>query len=309
MSQNRYLSDASGSDVSSRVRASVYTFGPLVGVAVLGALAGAVSAASTEAAVLLGLTAAVTFLAWPVMLWIFLFRGAKDLERSTHALLWGGVGSPIDGCHRVLRRVFRADQRARAFHLLGLYAERSGDFPDAAECFARALGAIPAMGSVRPRKYARLVMSAHRAFCLLASGRLDEGQALLGQTANDFLSPTQPGAFDALMDDSAMGLGSLSLNETLMKIEGGRDPRALISLSWALAYYARGATSDALRVLTTERWFLDHGLAPRELAVAQWIYAELAEPSAAGAAPTDPWITSVLRGARPELARASPLRG
>ena len=309
MGANRYLVDGAGTDVSSRTLATLYTFGPLGVSLAAGLAAGGLAAFSTGAAGLLGLVSAVAFLAWPILLWVWLMGGAKDLEASTQALLGDRGGAPVESCQRVLRRVFRADLRCRALHLLGLHAERSCDFAEAADLFARAEAALPAMGAARPRKYARMVMGAHRAFDLLASGQLQAGHAVLGQVANEFLSPTQAGAFDALLDDSAWGMGALSLNDTLLKIEGGRDPRALLSLGWALCHFARGAREDAMRVLVTERPFLDRGLIPREHALARRIFAELGDASVAGTPAEDAWVGAVLRGAlgHPALS-ASPHR-
>jgi hypothetical protein len=297
MGTNRYLVDASGTDVSNRGLAALYTFGPL-GASVIAAIAaGGVAAISTGAAVLLGLLSALAFVTWPILLLVWLLGGAKDLEASTNAVLWAQGGSPVPSCQRVLRRVFRADLRSRALHLLGLHAELSGDFAEAADLFARAEASLPAMGAARPRKYARMVMGAHRAFDLIAAGQLQVGHGVLQQVAYEFLSPTQTGAFDSLLDDSAWGMGALSLNDTLMKIEGGRDPRALLSLAWALCHYARGARDDAMRVLVTERPVLDRGLVPREHALARRIYAELGDAALAGTPAEDAWVATVMRGA------------
>jgi hypothetical protein len=292
---NPYLLGPSGANVAGRGRVTLVSFGPLFLCGVLIAAAIAVGESAPLVTVALAIAAVLSFIAWPVVMWIWLIRGGRLLEAATRAWAAGDDSRALPAAHTALGTVFRGDIRARAFHLLGLVAEERADFDAAADLFARAERAIPSLAAPIRKRHARLLMGAHRAFCLVATGRVAEAAQVLQRLSYDAAQAGHSGVLDAFTDDATWGLGVVSANETLMNIEAGRHPRAVLALAWAFLHYAAGVPDQALRVLHAEKMVLDHGLRPHERALAQRIFVEVEGGGAEGA---DRWVDACVTGAR-----------
>lgn len=269
---NRYLVDPRGRDLGPRGRVTIESFALLVLSMVLGIAAALVSDV-TGLAIMLAVASFAVFVAQPIVLWRRLLRAARDLEAATMAWHRGDISLAMSAGHFALAKVFRGDIRLRAFHLLGLVAEQQGDFVEAADLFARAEAALPSMAAPRRKRDARVLMSAHRAICLTAIGNLVEAHALLQRASQDLSMAGQSGTLDALTDDATWGLGSASVNEMLVKLEGGRPARAILSLAWALFHLARSDHHAVIQLVEGERAVLDHGLLPRERALVGRMFA------------------------------------
>jgi hypothetical protein len=288
--------------IPSRWVAFLGGLGPLVLIVLFGTLATFVV---TEAAVVLVALAAITFVAWPIALWVLLFRGAKTLDAGLASHLAGDSSAAVPGAIRVLWTVMRADLRTRALHLLALSAEERGDFAHAAELFARTEQALPAMAAPIHKAAVRVLAGSHRAMCLALSGRVAEARDVLARVQSDFARSGIRGWSDDFLDDSKWGVGAVSMNEMLLKIEGHRDPRAVITLAWIVVHHARGAPSDLLDVVAHEGAVLSHGLLPREHALVERLCAEARAAQGAGVwrspaqlpAPSHPWVDLVVEGA------------
>ncbi len=270
-SQNRYLVDARGSDLSTRLASTVRAFGFIAIVAVLCVLVGVFSDIPVVA-VPLGLLAGATFIAWPIFMWIRILRGGKLIEEATlawhHAnALPGAPGAELalPAAHYVLREVFRSDFRVRGFHLLGLVAEQEGAFREAIDLFTRAESALPSMASPQRKQDVRVYTSAHRAIAWIALGNVGAARAEVERASRAL--GTTPGGLFAAFDDSSWGLGAASLNEVLLKMEARRPPRAVLGLAWALVHLAEGNTPLVLQLYQGEYAVLEQGLLPRERAL------------------------------------------
>jgi hypothetical protein len=304
--RNRYLVTRSGTFVGDRTGASLAFFGPLVGSFVVGVVGGTIGGALNSGAIvaLSVLLAIVLFFGAVIMQWVFLLGGASSVARASQAALAGDTQTPIDLCHKPLARVFRADVRTRALHVLGLCAEANGDFAEAADLFDRASKMIPALAAGKWQRHARVIMLSHRAVALVATQRLDEADMVV-RTASQLFPPRAPGAFDALTDDAAFG--AVGVAAALRDIEPGRDPRALLTLACAAVLAARGVGREAVELVERERYFLNAGLLPRERALVARIEARargllaggpMRSPGVAPAQPVDPigdaWAERIL---------------
>jgi hypothetical protein len=144
------------------------------------------------------------------------------------------------------------------------------------------------------KRDARLTIGAHRALCLVASGSNAAASRVLDELVAQHGQRGKAGVLDALTDDSTWGLGAISANDALRKLDGGRDPRPLISLAFALLHHARGARPEVVRLLEAERALLERGLLPRELLLAKRLHAVATGREEAA----DPWSDAVLRGCK-----------
>jgi len=267
---NRYLVRASGSAVGSRVGVAFLSFGPLVvGTPLLLILAGVAAALDVPVlALVLSLLAGGVFFGTVVMMWVFLMRGGAALEQAGKAWLVGDHAAAIPLCHRPLATVFRADMRTKAFHVLGLCAEANGDFAEAADLFARAHAAIPAMAAPSRKRHVTVLALSHRAIALVATGRLDEADVAVREASALYPRLHERGFVDALTDDGGMGLGSVAMAKALSEVEPGRDPRGMLALASALVLAARGRSREAFELLDRERAWMTQTLLPRERALA-----------------------------------------
>jgi hypothetical protein len=289
-----FLTDASGNDVSGRGRSSLVWFGPLGLVVLFGLIAGLAGGGDITGVFIL--LAFAAFIAWPIILIAMLVRASKRLEEATQAFFVGELPRAAVAAQWVLSYAWRADLRARAFHLLALCAEDAGRFDEAAMICDRTVTMLPTLGAFGPKKYGRVLAGSHKAVCLVGAGRAHEAPAIVEGLKRDFFASAGPGLSGLLMDDTGMGLGAMSLNSMIMSFEAGRDARALLSFAFILSHASSGRVDDAMRVITTEWWVLERGLRPRELAVTRQIAAELQDPRARAARPEDPWVRAMLVG-------------
>lgn len=269
MDRNPYLVSAGGSSVASRVFPTLSTFGAILGpfgFVIVGAIfadlfvnhahQGDVIAASIAVA-LLGF---VGGFAW---IWVAIHRSATGLGEA-EALALAGDPRAKTIPHMTLARVFRNDLRLRALYVLGLLAERVGDFAEAADLFTRAGKAIPAGGmGTRAIKRAPLMCLGHAAFCNAAAGDLALSAVQLREAHVRIPSMYQAGVFDALFDDSAY-MGSASLAGNLNKIEERRDPRAMVALAGALLAFKNGHFRECVDAASAEDGMLRQNLMPHE---------------------------------------------
>lgn len=285
------------------------SFGPLVLTVLLAVLAAFVP---MELGIVFGALAGILFLATPIVLWVLLFSAARKVDEGIAAFLAGNATAAEPGAIRVLRTVMRGDMRTRALHLLALAAEERGDFAEAADLFARTEGAVPVMAAPVHKATVRVLTGSHRAMCLALSGRVAEAHDVLARAHADFARSGVRGVTDALLDDSTWGVGVVSMNETLLKIEAKRDPRVVLTLAWIVLHHARGASSEVLDVVAREGWVLANGLLPREHALVERLCAEARSAQGGGVwrspgqlpAPSHPWVDLVIEGAamaRPAL--------
>jgi uncharacterized protein (TIGR04206 family) len=258
-------------------------------------LAGLVAEDVPVLAIVSALLGFLIFCGIVVLLWVWLLRAGRELEQATQAWAAGDDATTVTLAQRTLGRVFRADMRARAVHLLGLAAEQRAEFDAAADLFGLAERAVPAMAAPVRKRDARLTTGAHRALCVLAAGRHAEGAALLATLTTEYGKAGKKGLVDALTDDSTWGIGAISANDALRKLDGGRDPRPLLSLAFALMHHCRGESAEVLRILDAERPLLERGLVARELLLARRLHA--AARGQGDASPgTDAWSDAVLHG-------------
>ena len=270
--RNRYLVTPTGRFVGGRLRAAALFIGPIVASPVVGIVGVVVADAVGVAALgaLAVLLAIVLLVGAIVAQWVFLLGGSSSVERASHALRAGDGATPLALCHVVLGRVFRADVRTGALHVLGLCAEGNGDFAEAADLFDRASRMIPAMAAGKWQRHARGIMLSHRAIALVATRRLDEADAVVREASRLF--PWRPpGALDLFTDDAAFG--AIGVSKALRDIEPGRDPRALLTLASAAVLAARGMAREAVELIDRERYALGAGLLPRERALVARIEA------------------------------------
>lgn len=293
----------------SRWQPAALWFGPLFGSLGFVALGTGLAADDTLLPVglaMLGL-GFVGFIASVVLMWVWLLRGARALQDATLAWSKGDVTRADERCVAALRTVFRADYRTKALHTLGLSAEARGEFEAAADLFARALPAIPMAAAPVRKRRTRILIRAHRGFCLLAAGRREEATPDLNEASKELTQGDTKGLLDALTDDASWGLGAISVNSVLMGLESGRDPRAPLTLGWALLFLTGGAPRDAIDLLNREQPTLTGALYPREQRLGARMEAAaraaLGEgphrsPAAADAStPDDRWADLVLGGA------------
>lgn len=286
----------------SRWQPAALWFAPLF--ASIGFLALGAGLASDESLLPVGLAllglGLLGFVASVVLMWVWLLRGARALQDATLAWSKGDFAAADARCLAALRIVYRADFRTKALHTLGLCAEARGELETAADLFAHALPAIPMAAAPLRKRRTRILIRAHRGLCLLAAGRREEAAPDLHEASKELTQGDQKGLLDALTDDASWGLGAISVNSVLMGLEAGRDPRAPLTLAWALLFLARGAPHDALELLQRERPALTGALYPREQRLGARMEAfARGEPTA----PVDPesaddrWAETMLRGA------------
>ncbi len=289
-------------EVPPRWGAVVVSLAPLGLTALLGGVAAMVP---FDIAVPLIVLAVLSFIAAPIVLWRLLFAAARNLDAGLASFLAGNAAAAEPGALRVLRTVMRGDMRTRALHLLALAAEERGAFAEAAEVFERAGEAVPTLAAPVHKATVRALTGAHRAMCLALSGRVAEARDVLGRAHADFARSGVPGLTDGLLDDSRWGVGAASMNEMLLKIEGHRDPRVVLTLALVVLHHARGAPAEVLDVVAREGQMLSNGLLAREHALLERICAEARSSQGGGVwrspgqlpMASHPWVDLVLEGA------------
>lgn len=261
-------------NVPSRLFAALFTLGGMLGVpVVLGILAGIFGALDLPVvAAAAGILAFLAFFGFVVLAWVLIFQARSRLKRAEAALYQGDFDAATRDAHFVVRTVFRSDYQMGALFTLALAAERLGAFPEAGTLFTRALGMIPAMAAARPGRRARALLSAHAALDFAACNDAMRAGAMLERCQRELGAVGQPGALEALLDDSYMG--ALGINTMLVELENRRDPRPLAVLAWLLATFRSGQLQQVLAAVTNERQTIIHGLAPHEQSLAQKLESE-----------------------------------
>jgi len=306
---NRYLVTTSGGRTGSRVLPTLLTFGGLVGPFFLFGLFGVVSDTFVNGAhqgdvLAVGLVASIAlFVGTVVLVWVWLFRSTGKL-REAEALALSGDVHAKEGAHYALARVFRTDVRLRAFYVLGLLAERLGDFADAADLFTRAGKALPVTLGTRAGKRIPLMCLGHGAFCHAAAGNLPVATAQLQEAHRRIPNVYTQGIFESLMDDSAY-LGSASMAGNLNEIEARRDPRAMVALAGALLAFRNGHYRACVDAVAAEDGMLRQNLMPHEGELVESLKAEAVAKLAGGeyrsgaaASPLSEWAARARGGPR-----------
>lgn len=261
-------------NVPTRAVAALLLFGGLLGAPALLGLVGALFVA-LELPVLGVVSLLLSFAVFTisvVLAWVFIFQGRTRLKRAEQALYAGDFETATREARTVIATVFRSDYQMGALFTLALTAERIGAFPEAAALFQRAFAMIPAMAAQRPGRRARALMSAHATLALAAANALPEANAMLARCHAQLGPAGQPGAFEALLDDS--GMGAIGINTMLVELENRRDPRPLAVLASMLVAFKNGHVGDAAQVAAREQASLAHGLAPHERALATRLQRE-----------------------------------
>lgn len=288
----------------SRLATVLLSFAPLCLTILFGVLAAVVVETAPPLTVVFAILAVISFVAWPILLWVWLLRGARRAEEATRAWYQGRYPEARTKATSALHTVMRADIRTRALHALGLAAEAEGAFEEAADRFQRALGAMPAFAAPVHKRKAQVVILAHRAFCLAILGRVPEAEALLME-ANRLYGNQGRGAADMFLDDASWGMGHASVNHAVMYLEAGREPRAVLALGWAMVFHRRGDGRALHDLCERERDLIAAALLPRERALLDRLRGDAMQRMAAspmrGAGlaaqePEAPWTTAVLRG-------------
>ena len=253
--QNRYLVTAAGSRVGSRVGPALLTIGGLTAPFFLFVAAGIFSdnfvnhAHQGDVLAVAALLGVGVFVAVVVLVWVWLFRSTGKL-RAAEALALMGDPSAKEGAHYALRRVFRADVRLRAFYVLGLLAERLGDFAEAADLFTRAGTSVPTT-LTRAGKRLPLMCLGHASLCHAAAGELPAATIKLQEAHRRIPGVYTQGFLEPLMDDSAY-LGAASMSGNLNEIEARRDPRAMVALAGALLAFKNGHYRQCIDAASAE---------------------------------------------------------
>lgn len=287
-----------------RFRTVLLSFGPFFATVVFAILAGVLAEVAAPAAIVCGILAVVAFFAWPILMWVWLLRAARLNNEASRAWYEGRNAEARTKARDVLATAFRADVRTRAMHLLGLAAEAEGSFEEAADRFHRALAEMPAMAAPVHKRTARVLMNAHRAFCLAVVGRVPEAEAILMEVNRDYLDRSR-GAADMFLDDASWGLGTVSINHALVNIEHGRDPRAVVALAWGTVFHRRGNASALHDLLVRDAHLVATALFPRERALLEHFRADATQRLAAspmrgagivGEVPLDAWAARAFAG-------------
>ena len=271
-------------NVPTRLSAAMLTFGGMLGAPAL-LVTLALACFAMDVAALGGalvLLAVLAFLGFAVAAWVLIFQARSRLRRGEAALYGGDFDASTREAAFVVRTVFRADYQMGALFILALAAERLGAFREAGELFSRALGMIPLMAAQGPGRRARSLLSAHAAINFAAANDHARAGDMLARCHAQLASSGQPGAFDALLDDSYMG--AIGINSILVELENRRDPRPLAVLASMLVAFKHGRAHEALQIADHERASIDHGLAPHERALAEQI-REAGMRLASGAGP------------------------
>lgn len=307
---NRYLAPG-GARIDSRFLASLRIFWALyASVVVLVVLVA--SHASIDAApfVIAMAVAAVALIGSVVYACVLLLRVARRLEGVTRLWLAGDTERAVLEAQAAFPIAFRADFRTRAYHALGLSAEAHGDFGEALELFRLAEASLPTAAAPVRKERARVLVRCHQAMALSALGDLAGAEGAQRGALQAYAELDRPRLTNMFLDDASWGLGAASLNYVLEGMEGGRDPRALLSLSGMRVAALAAAHREVLGIAERERTVLMAGLLPRERLLAQRVEeaARLAvEPhyrSAPVVADVDPrlaaWVEAALgRAPRP----------
>lgn len=260
--------------VPTRAAPAFFTFGSMLGVpAILIAFAATFFAIEIPA---LGgialLLSAAAFVGAVIIVWVLLLQASGRLQRAEQALYAGDLETATREGLFVTKTVFRSDYQTGALFTLALVAERIGAFAEAGALFTRAIDMIPAMAAQRNGRRARALFAAHAAIAFAASGDPQRAHAMLASCFQALGQAGQPGAFDALLDDSYMG--SLGVNAILRTLENKREPRPLAVLASMLVAFKDGQPQAVLQSFASEQYAIQQGLAPHERALAERLHAE-----------------------------------
>jgi hypothetical protein len=240
----------------SRWLASSLLFGGLLGGSLLGGLLAAVGGAvDVPAIVVLGVTFGfLAFTGVTVFAWFTILRSSKLLDEAATAVDGGDIARADANARWCLTWAFRGDVRFRALYTLALGTERAGDFEGAIALFRQAEAAVPAMAAPKAKAYVHAWTLAHTAFCHAVVGRRPDALADLGACHGELARMVGPnGLADAFFDDSGWGLGDVSMNETIMKVERKRPPRVGAALAGAILAYRDGAKEYLLQLIFGEQ--------------------------------------------------------
>jgi hypothetical protein len=274
---NRYLVGSNGGAVGSRLPAILVTFGGLLGGPFLFVAGGIASETFVNRAhrddVLGGsmLAALSVFFATGILLVVWIVSSSRRLREAEPLALAGDLAAG-DLARFPLPRVFRPDVRIRAFYTLGLLAERRGDFPEAADLFARARDLRPMVLGTPQARRAMVMVLGHLSFCQAAAGQL----AASGQTlaaVHTMLPRMGPGGAFAFLVDDSMWLGPVSTT-TMYDVEPRRDARAMVVLAGALLAYKNGHYRACVDAAGPEVAMLRQNLLPDEGALYERVTAE-----------------------------------
>ncbi|MFO0546895.1 MAG: hypothetical protein U0271_00840 [Polyangiaceae bacterium] len=257
----------------SRLRATLLTFAPLGGVGACVAVMAFGAWRGSDATIVWGFLATVPcFVAWPILLIVWLTSAGRALDAATDAWFeekpaWEEAATRAS--RRVLGRVFRADHRARALGLLGLVAEARCDFATAAARFEEAEAALPWLAPSAATRRARVLFLSHAALALVALGRLDDAREKLERAERELERPDRAQRFEWLYDDRRLFGGALSMRLALEHIERDRDAPGLVWLARVFLAVAEGAPGKAQDWLARERGVIQLDLTERERGLAR----------------------------------------
>lgn len=240
----------------SRWLASSLLFGGLLGGPLLGGLVAAFGGA-VDVPVFVGLgilLGILSFTGVTVFAWFTISRSSRLLDEAKLAVDQGDIARADANARWCLTWAFRGDVRFRALYTLALGAERAGNFEGAIALFRLAEAAVPAMAAPKAKAYVHAWTLAHTAFCHAVVGRRPDALADLGSCHGELARMVGPnGLADAFFDDSGWGLGDVSMNETIMKVEQKRPPRVGAALAGAMLAYRDGAKEYLLQLIVGER--------------------------------------------------------
>lgn len=263
---DRYLQDGRGWRVDRRSLAALVSLAWMLAIVPLCLLSGAAGAIEADGlAVAFFALGFFALLGGAVGMWVILFWVHRRLNESVERWRARDLDAARVSAQRGLRLAFRGDFRTKAFHLLGLCAESDGAFGAAVALFDRALRAVPTAAAPQRKSEARSRIEVHRALAFVAEGRADEADAALDRAGSARARKTG-GIVNALLDDSAWGVGAASPNGVLESMEP-RDIAGLGLLCRALVLRARGAHAEALSLLDANLEWVRPALLPHEVAL------------------------------------------
>lgn len=239
----------------SRALAASILFGGLLGGPLLGGVVAAIGGAIDEPfLVILGIAVGIlAFTGVTVFAWFTIFRSSKLLDEAGLAVDVGDLARAEANARWCLTWAFRGDVRFRALYMLALGTERAGNFEAAIALFRTAEAAVPTMAAPKAKAYVHAWTLAHTAFCHAVVGRRADAAADLAACHGELARMVGPnGLADAFFDDSGWGLGDVSMNETIMKVERKRQPRLGAALAGAMLAYRDGATGPLLQLIAAE---------------------------------------------------------
>jgi tetratricopeptide (TPR) repeat protein len=263
-------------DVPTRARASLFTFGIVLGAPALLSVVGTVLLGADFAlagALLLALAFLVFFLG-TALAWVLIFQARGRLQRAEAAIFAGDLDVATREARFVVSTVFRADYQLAALYALALAAEHLGAFAEAGALFLRAFAMIPTFAAPLPARRVRALTTAHATLCFAACGDLARAHTSLTHAYEALGSTGQPGALESLLKLDDSSLGAIGINTALVELEGRREPRPVAVLASALLSFRVGHFQEAARLLDAEQATVMQGLASHERALAMRVRGE-----------------------------------